>query len=210
MSGCDFWGTNVKRHQITRACLFVGALFGATPGWSADAGELAGSICMACHGEGGNSVVPNFPKLSGQHAAYLEKQLNEFLNGKRRNDVMAPILDSFSKQDVPALAAWYAAQKPTPGTVGDPGLLAAGKVIYEDGNVETGVPGCMGCHQPRAQGNARYPRLAGQHQAYTLQQMNDFKSGVRDNDKGKVMRAVAERMTEQEMQAVAEYIASLQ
>jgi len=191
-------------------CFAIGsALLLAAPAAFADAKEIAETVCSACHGENGNSVVPNFPKLAGQHAVYLEKQLREFLDHKRKNEMMEPFLESFTKNDVAALAIYYSAQVQTPGEVSNPELLAAGKVLYEDGNVDSGVPGCMGCHQAAGQGNARYPRLAGQHQTYTVQQMNDFKNGVRTNDKGKVMRTVAERMTDQEMQAVAEYIAGL-
>ncbi len=200
----------MTRNENGWRCLAAGLLLAGSTAWAADPKEIAATVCLACHGEGGNSVVPNFPKLAGQHASYLEKQLNEFLSGKRKNEAMAPFLSSFSKSDTAGLAAYYAAQTQTPGAVADPKLAEAGKKIYEDGNTESGVPACMGCHQPKGEGNDRYPRLAGQYQVYTLQQMTDFKSGVRNNDKGKVMRAVAERMTEQEMQAVSEYIAGLQ
>ena len=174
-----------------------------------DVGQITSTVCINCHGEGGNSLVPTFPKLAGQQPAYLAKQLTEFLSGKRKNDVMAAFLPNITAGDVPGLAAYYAAQKQTPGTVADAALAAAGQKIFDDGNTDTGVPACAGCHQPKGEGNERFPRLAGQHQAYVLQQMTDFKNGVRTNDKGKIMRAVAERMTEQEMKAVSEYIAGL-
>lgn len=179
-------------------------------GWAADPKELAATVCIACHGPDGNSLAPTFPKIAGQQPTYIEKQLTEFLSGKRKNEVMATFLDKFSKDDVPGLAAHYAAQNPAPGTVEDAKLAAAGKKLFDEGNVESGVPACMGCHMDKGQGNERYPRLAGQHQAYTIQQIADFKSGKRANDKAKVMRSVAERMTEDEMKAVAEYIAGLQ
>ena len=88
-------------------------------------------------------------------------------------------------------------------------MVAAGKKIYDDGNDANGVPACGGCHMEKGEGNERYPRVAGQHQAYAIQQMMDFKAGTRNNDKGRVMRVVAERMTESEMKAVAEYLAAL-
>lgn len=199
----------MKRNGNGWTLLAAGLLLAGPAAWAADPKEIAETICMSCHGEGGNSVVPNFPKLAGQHAAYLEKQLNEFLSGKRKNEVMAPFLDKFGKGDTAGLAAYYAAQQQTPGTIEDAKLAEEGKKLYEDGNTDSGVPACMGCHQPKGEGNERYPRLAGQYQVYTLQQMTDFKKGARNNDKGKVMRAVAERMTEQEMKAVSEYIAGL-
>jgi cytochrome c553 len=177
--------------------------------WAADAKEIATTVCAACHGADGNSVVPMFPKLAGQQETYLAKQLNEFISGKRKNDVMAPIVTTISKDDVPGLTAYFSKQAQTPGAAGDAALVEAGRKLYEDGNTDSGIPACMGCHQPKGEGNERYPRLAGQHQTYTQQQMADFKAGVRNNDKGKVMRSVAERMTEQEMKAVSEYIAGL-
>jgi len=174
-----------------------------------DAAQLVASVCSACHGADGNSVVPAFPKLAGLQAEYVSKQLNDYLSGKRKNELMAPALASVKDDDVPALAAFFARQAPAPGKAEDPALAAAGKKLYEDGNVETGVPACAGCHQPKGEGNVRYPRLAGQHQAYTLQQMLSFKGGERANDKGRVMRSVAERMTEPEMKAASEYLAGL-
>ena len=109
----------------------------------------------------------------------------------------------------PALAAYYAAQKAISGTVEDAALVAVGKKIYEEGNDANGVPACGGCHMEKGEGNERYPRLAGQHQAYAIQQMMNFRAGIRNNDKGRVMRVVAERMTESEIKAVAEYLATL-
>lgn len=202
---------NSTKHPFPRAgrWLSIAAALLPAAAVAADPKEVAGTVCVACHGEGGNSLAPLFPKLAGQNAVYLEKQLREFLAGKRKNDMMTPVLASIDHDLVPGLAAYYAAQPMQPGTVNDATLAAAGRKVYEDGNVDSGVPACMGCHQPVGEGNARFPRIGGQHQTYTLQQMNDFRSGVRTNDKGKVMRAVAERMTEQEMQAVAEYLAGL-
>lgn len=185
------------------------ALLTAAPAWADDAKQIASTVCIACHGEGGNSVVPNFPKLAGLQAEYLAKQLGDYISGKRKNELMGPNAASLNKDDVPALAAYFTTQKPAPGKVEDAKLAETGKKLYEDGNIETGVPACMGCHQPNAVGNDRYPRLAGQHQTYTLQQLSDFKNGLRSNDRGRIMRAVADRMSGQEMKAVAEYLAGL-
>lgn len=174
-----------------------------------EAPEIVRTVCAACHGTDGNSVAPTFPKLAGLQVEYIEKQLKEFLNGKRRSELMAPSLQALKSADVGAIAAYYAQQKPAAGTVGDARLAEAGKAIYDDGNTASGVPACAGCHQPGAVGNERFPRLAGQHAPYTAAQMSAFKTGARTNDRAKVMRAVAERMTEQEIAAVAEYMAGL-
>ncbi|MCA0244444.1 MAG: cytochrome c4 [Proteobacteria bacterium] len=176
---------------------------------AADTASIVASQCIACHGEGGNSVVPMFPRLAGQHAEYLDKQLKDFLAGKRKNDVMAPALAQIKEGDVAGLAAYYAAQKPTPIKPDNDKLLAAGKAMYDDGNTQSGVPACVGCHQAEGAGNERYPRLAAQFPSYAAAQIKAFKSGARNNDRAKVMRAVAERMTDDEIAAVSEYLASL-
>lgn len=198
-----------KTTLASKVCCATLAALALAPVVQADAAPAAATACIACHGADGNSVVPNFPKLAGLQVEYLSKQLNDYITGKRKNEVMAPIIAGLKPRDVPGLASYFATQTPAPGKVEDAALAEAGKALYEDGNIDAGVPACMGCHQPKGEGNARYPRLAGQHQAYTLQQMVDFKSGVRDNDRGKVMRTVAGRLSEQEMKAVSEYIAGL-
>ena len=174
-----------------------------------DARQVAETVCATCHGEGGNSVVAVFPKLAGQQQTYIAKQLNDFLAGKRKNEVMAPTIATLKPDDVPALAAYFAGKKPVKGTPGDARLAEAGKRIFEDGNTDSGVPACLGCHRAEGDGNERYPALAGQHREYLLQQIADFKSGARTNDKGKVMRAVAQRLSDEEARAVAEYIAGM-
>ena len=170
------------------------------------------STCLPCHAEGAAGVpagAPPVPKLDGQHAAYLNKQLHEFKSGKRRNDLMAPLIGVLKTHQMPALAAHFAGQSPGPGTVQNPQLAAMGRVLYEEGNRATGVPGCVGCHLPNGVGNPRYPRLAGQRQTYVVQQLMNFKSGTRSNDRAGVMRAVAGRLTDEEMRGVAEYVAGL-
>ena len=194
-----------RARRVVLACLL------ATAGnWAwADATQIASTLCVACHGEGGNSTEPTFPRLAGLQLEYLTKQLNDFMSGKRKSDVMAPMMAQIKADDVPGLAAYYAAQAPLRGSSADASRAAAGKALFDDGNTTSGLPACLGCYQTGAAGNERYPRLAGQHSAYTLQQMQAFKASTRNNDKGKVMRAVAERMTDDEMAAVAEYLASL-
>jgi cytochrome c553 len=149
------------------------------------------------------------PKLNGQHPDYLVKQLREYRSGKRKSAVMAPLVGGLKKHQIPAMAAHFASQAPAPGTVGSPELVARGKALYEEGNSASGVPGCVGCHQANAVGTARYPRLAGQLLTYTVQQLMDFKTGARANDPAGVMRALAVRLTDEEMKAVAEYVAGL-
>jgi cytochrome c553 len=189
-------------------------LLGAPPLLWAQAatGPVTVAACVPCHavGTAATQAAPNFPKLDGQHAAYLAKQLREFMSGKRKNPIMAPIIAALKKQQIPDLAKHFASQPTVRGTTQNAQVASAGKALYEEGNRATGVPGCVGCHLANAAGSERYPRLAGQPPAYIVQQLTDFKSSTRSNDRAHVMRAVAGRLTDEEIRAVAEYLAGLQ
>jgi len=174
---------------------------------AADAKEIARTVCAACHGLDGNSTDPANPKLAGMDQEYLMRQLKAFAEGKRRDDTMSAIIASLDSGDFAKLATYYGSQKPTPGTVRDPQLAAKGRALFEDGNTDSGVPACAGCHQSDGKGNARFPRLAGQHQAYTLKQLADYKSGRRATDP--LMTTVGKRLSTDEARALAEYIAGL-
>lgn len=176
-------------------------------GRAADARQIATTLCAACHGPDGNSTDPAYPKIAGMDREYLAKQLSYYASGKRRNEVMAGIVATLGEADFLPLAAYFSGQQPAPGKVNNPRLAEIGKQIYEDGNTETGVPACAGCHQSNGSGNARFPRLAGQHQVYTLQQLAEYKSGRRAADR--LMVSVGQRLSTDEMKALAEYIAGL-
>lgn len=184
----------------------------ATASGFANAGEVpqvVTAVCAGCHGADGKSVAPMFPSLAGQHGVYLKKQLNDFVDGRRKNDMMSPIVTALKTEDVNAVADYFSAQKPAGGNAGDAKLIETGMTFYQEGNSDTGVPGCVGCHMDEGVGNKTYPRLAGQTSMYIAQQLANFKSGARTNDNGSLMRSVAAKMTEQEMNAVAEYLASI-
>ncbi|MCF8211545.1 MAG: cytochrome c4 [Rhodoferax sp.] len=169
--------------------------------------QLATTLCAACHGPDGNSVDPSIPKIAGKDAGYLRKQLKHFISGQRSNAQMSPIAQTLSEDAVVDLAKFFSTRIPNLGKVSDAALAASGKQIYEDGNSDTGVPACSGCHQSDGSGNARFPRVGGQHVAYSLQQLMDFKAGRRATDR--LMATVGQRLSAQEMKAVAEYMASL-
>jgi len=170
--------------------------------------DVAGKLCVACHGADGNSLVPNFPKLAGQHAEYLLKQLQDFKSKRRQTETMAPQIAELSADDMANLAAHFARQKSAPGAAKDPKLAAAGKKLYDNGNPASGVAACGSCHGAGGAGSAQYPRLAGQHAEYATAELKAYAAGKRKNDQ-QVMRAIAAQMTEQEIAAVAQYIASL-
>lgn len=178
-------------------------------------GPAAVAVCMPCHGPAVDTAqlppgAPPIPTLDGQHAEYLEKQLREFKAGRRKNDLMAPILANMSKRRFPELAAHFASQPPARRTVETPQLAERGRALYEQGNAATGVPACVGCHLPNGVGTPRYPRLAGQRQTYVVQQLTNFKKRARTNDRAHVMRNIAGNLSDEEMVAIAEYLASLQ
>ena len=197
------------RRLWTLVAMGMCLLGAATPATAQGAEPSAVTACVSCHGAGA-PAAPNFPTLNGQHAAYLEKQLREYKSGKRKSNVMAPLIGTLKKQQIRVMAAHFASQAPARGAAESPDLVARGKALYEEGNRGTGVPACVGCHLTGAQGNQLYPRLAGQRQAYTVQQLTEFKSGARTNDRAHVMRAIAGRLTDEEIKAVAEYLAGVQ
>lgn len=184
----------------------------ALPG-DAAAGKDKVAMCAACHGADGNSLLPNFPNLAGLGQKYLQKQMLDIKEGRRAVVEMTGMLDAMSVQDLWDIAAFYDSQAPKPGvTNADAELIARGEAIFRGGNIETGLPACTGCHSPTGKGNdpAGYPRLAGQHAAYTAKQLTDFREGDRTNDGDiMVMRTVAERLSNKDIQAVAEYIQGL-
>ena len=196
---------------LTLAALVGLATFGnAQAAGDAEAGKAKSATCAACHGPDGNSVAPNFPKLAGQHAAYIAKQLAEYKSGERKNATMNGMAAPLSEQDMADLAAFYAAQEVKVGQAAED-KVALGESLYRAGNAASGVAACAACHEPTGIGNpmANFPSLSGQHAEYTATQLKYFRSGERANDAGAMMRGVAGKMTDAEIEAVSQYIQGL-
>lgn len=179
----------------------------------ATAGQAKSAICAACHGADGNSAVPNWPKIAGQHATYLERQLGLIKSGARPVPEMIGIVASLSDQDLANVAAFYSTQTIKAG-LADEATRAMGEQLYRSGNSATGIPACMACHGPAGEGNplAKYPALAGQHSVYTEKMLNGFRSGTtwgEDDESSKIMTDVSFRLTDKEIKAVAAYIQGL-
>ena len=194
-----------------RYLVLVAVLF-AFPAAHADeqVPKAAREICAACHGPAGTSANPQYPSMAAQHASYLAKQLREFRTDERKSPIMGPIAKALSDEEIAQLAAYYSRQKPTSRSARDANLVAKGEKLFRGGNSAEGVPACAGCHSPNGAGIPKaYPRLAGQHSDYVIAQLRAFRSEERANDPSKAMRAIASRMTEDEMRAVAEYILGL-
>jgi len=192
------------------AFIFVTPAVAADFGDPAKAQPIANQICAACHGADGNSPLPMNPSLAGQLPEYLFKQLIEFKSGNRNNAVMTGMVAALSADDMRNLAAYYAAQKPGEPAAKDKDLAAHGRKLFRGGNVVAGVAACAGCHSPNGAGiPSQYPRLAGQHPEYVAAQLKAFRAGERANDANNMMRAVAARLTDTEIAAVAEYLSGL-
>ncbi len=195
---------------LAASCALLLGSVSAFAAGDAAAGKQKSATCAACHGADGNSTNAQYPKLAGQHASYLYKELKNFKQGKRVNVIMQGMVKSLSDKDMQDLAAYFSQQTIKPG-VADPKLVAQGEQLYRGGDAKRGIPACSGCHGPAGRGNplARFPRLAGQHAEYVASQLKMFRSRQRANDPNGMMRGVAANMTDQEIAAVASYIQGL-
>jgi cytochrome c553 len=189
-------------------CVLVGQTVWASG--DIEAGKSKSAACAACHGADGNSMNPAWPKLAGQGAPYVYSQLMMFKDGTRQNALMAGQAAGLSEQDMHDLAAYYASLTGSPSAA-DPELVEQGESIYRGGIAKKEVAACMACHSPSGAGNpaAQFPKLSGQHAAYTAAQLKAYRGMERNYPSAQIMVKVAERMTDAEIQAVAEYIAGL-
>lgn len=197
----------------------LGPMAGLAQGISAadlaNAQQIATRICAACHGADGNSTLAPNPVLAGQHAEYILKQITNFRprDGQppeRPNAVMAGMVATLTADDARDLAAYFEAQKPAPRMARDAELVKLGQAIYRGGILSKNVAACSACHGPNGAGMpAQFPRLAGQLADYSAAQLRAFRSGERANDPNRMMRSVADKLSDREIAAVAEYIAGL-
>jgi len=197
-------------------------------------GKTKAASCAGCHGEDGNSMVSTFPKLAGQHADYLVKQLEAFKDGSRNAPMMAPLAMGLDKDSITDIAAYYATKRISgnalPVIVSDEDeddeesestpedkeaevkrLIAIGADLYRNGNLETEVSACIACHGPVGEGNkpASFPSLQGQHADYLIKALTDFKKGARSNVPDNMMHMIAKKMTDEEIKAVSFHISML-
>jgi len=176
----------------------------------AAAGATKAAVCAACHGGDGKALQPTYPNLAGQHPSYLAKQLANYRGGERVNALMTGQATNLTDEDILDLSAHFAAMPKIEGVAKEENL-ALGESIYRGGITAAGVPSCNGCHGPGGLGNpaAVYPLMSGQNAAYTADQLRYFRSGERANDPNAVMRGIAKRLTDAEIDAVSNYIAGL-
>jgi cbb3-type cytochrome c oxidase subunit III len=172
------------------------------------AGKNKASTCGACHGADGNSASDLWPNLAGQHASYLEKQTKEIRDGKRSVPEMMGFVANLSDKDIADIAAYFAGQEQKPN-VANPESVELGSTIYSAG--AEGVMACSACHGPNGAGleAAGFPRISGQKVAYSISQLKKFKSGERTNGNNSMMNDIAAAMSEEQIIAVANYLAGL-
>jgi cytochrome c553 len=203
---------------LNKTNIFTGALIAlsmlannALAAGDATAGKNKSVTCAACHGADGNSVNPQWPSLAGQHASYIAKTLQAFKDGSRSDPLMSAQAMSLSEQDMEDLGTYFASQKAT-GRTASPALAEAGERLYRGGNKDSNLTACIGCHGPAGRGNAPagYPSISGQHAAYTAKQLGDYQSKNRESDgDAQIMRNVAARLTQDEINQLAAYIQGL-
>ena len=204
----------------------VTALADAKPASFGDAkaGQEKAAVCSACHGMDGNSATDQFPKLAGQHEAYIWRQLKMFKSGERDNPIMLGMAGPLSEQDMRDLGAYFATQKIIPGVADDTPIASGpnqglkyyevGERIFQAGNTVTGVPACMGCHGPTGRGNpgSPYPAIAGQHASYIAGKLQFFRGGGtwgKGENANPVMLSVASHLSDEEIQGVATFLQGL-
>ena len=203
----------MKKFILAGFALFFSMLMSsAAISGDAVAGKAKSAACGGCHGFDGNSPIPIYPKLAGQNEAYITKQVKDFrANTTRQNAIMMGMVAGLSDADAADIGAYFQAQSLKAAATFDESKIAAGREIYKGGNLQTGIPACQACHGPKGSGTAGigYPQVGGQYVDYTLAQLNAFKNGSRTNDDNSLMRSIVAKMSDEDMIAVANYIASL-
>ncbi len=194
-------------------CLLVGLGWTgfAVAGGDAAAGKTKVALCSACHGATGTSIAPNYPNLAGQGENYLVKQISDIKSGERKVVEMTGMVENLSPQDVSDIAAFYASQAAPVGQAKESSVAIA-EQLYRGGNVDKGIPACTACHSPNGAGNvlAKFPRIGGQHPDYIAKQLRDFREGNRVNDGDtRIMRDIAEKLSNKQIDALSSYISGL-
>jgi cytochrome c553 len=194
-----------------KAVVLIG-LMGVAGMVSADDQERARQIveekCHLCHGKNGEASSAIYPRLAGQHATYIAKQLSDFKEGRRKG-TMNEMAAGLTEEEMAALGKYFAGKPPKAHRVRDKEFSAVGSYLYHKGNQYSGIPACMSCHGENGYGTDQLPRLAGQHKRYVVEQLQAFNGGTRTNDHA-IMHSIASKLTEFEMQALAQYISGME
>jgi cytochrome c553 len=177
-----------------------------------DAGKAKSTPCSACHGANGISLSPLWPNLAGQAAPYIVAQLEDFKDGSRVDPLMTPQAMNLSAEDMADLAVYFESLPPAAQAVADVERIDRAEALWRGGNAAEGVAACLACHGPTGRGNpaAAFPALAGQHAAYSAKQLREYAAGTRITDgKTRIMRDIAERLSPEDIEALASYLQGL-
>ena len=175
------------------------------------------ATCAACHGPDGNAPVNIYPKIAGQHADYIYKQLTEFKLGMtsggkegRMNPVMSGMAMPLSDQDMKDLSAYFASLNMSEGAT-PKDVQETGAMLYKAGDAERGIPSCAACHGPRGNGSslAKFPKISFQHPEYIKSQLEQFRDGTRNNDLNGVMQDIAKKLTDKDIETLSKYLGGL-
>ncbi|MBE9564169.1 MAG: cytochrome c4 [Proteobacteria bacterium] len=202
----------MKKLILVAVALFASATMNVAIAGDAAAGKAKSAACGGCHGFDGNSPIPAYPKLAGQNEAYIAKQVKDFkANTTRQNAIMLGMVAALSDEDAADIGAYFQSQTLAAVATFDESKAAAGRDLYKGGDMQKGIPACQACHGPKGSGTAGigYPQIGGQYTEYTLAQLKAFKDGTRTNDDKMLMRSIVEKLSDEDMVAVANYIASL-
>ena len=178
----------------------------------ATAGQGKAAACGACHGMDGNSSDAQYPKLAGQHEAYIVRQLTHFKSAQRQNPIMMGMAAPLSEQDMHDLGAYFASKQSLPG-VADAALVAQGEKLFREGDSDRGVPACMACHSIDGRGNpgSAYPQLTSQHAQYIEKTLKSWHDGTTwgEDAQAKIMPAIARKLDDKDIAALASYVEGL-
>ena len=197
-----------QRALIAAVALLAASLQVAAQAPDRDGQQIATTICAACHGADGNSMVAANPHLAQQSEQYIAAQLAAFKSGARVNAIMQGMAAGLSAGEMKAVGAYYAKQRLTkPAIAKNQQLAQEGQQIWRAGIKKLDIPACAGCHGPAGAGiPAQYPRVAGQWSEYTLDSLKQYAAGTRKNV---MMQPIAQRLTESQMKSLSEYMAGL-
>lgn len=205
----------MKKSAIAFAMLvgLTSTSYATTIAGDAEAGKAKSATCAACHSADGNSMITTYPKIAGQSAEYLYKQLQDFKAGAtsgRNNAVMSGMVAALSDQDMKDLAVYFSQQTIKAGSTPEE-LVAKGQQLYRAGNSDKGITACTACHGPQGAGMplAGFPALSGQHADYTALQLKAFRDGQRSNDLNGIMQAIAEKLSDKDIEALSHYVSGL-
>ncbi|AUI85011.1 cytochrome c4 [Vibrio azureus] len=182
-----------------------------------EAGKAKSQTCVACHGADGNSPIAMYPKLAGQHAKYLEKQLKDLKLGMssggkqgRYDPAMSAMAMPLSDEDIADLSAYYASLPISENNTPE-NAVEQGKILYTAGDAARGLTACIACHGPRGNGTSLsgFPKISGQHADYIKAQLEKFRDGARGNDMNAMMRDIAKKLTDEDINTLSQYVGGL-